>query len=102
MKKENDQEIIRQFKKTLEKYRALVFENFNSRMGDEEDKRPLEKKLVEQFVACPQKGKNNLMFLTLKIIAKPYAMSENYNRLNVWFQDLAFKRLAEMEKTMKN
>jgi hypothetical protein len=103
-KKEAEDALIAKFTETLKSYRSMVCQNFNSRMGDEDDKRPLERQIIDEFATCPEELKGDFMFLLLKIVAAPItgfaadrADGESMTRLSAWLQNLAFERLAEME-----
>ncbi|NTW22373.1 hypothetical protein HGA34_02385 [Candidatus Falkowbacteria bacterium] len=101
---EAENRLIAKFTETLKSYRGMVCQNYNSRMGDEDDKRPLERQIIEEFESSPEELKGDFMFLLLKIVAAPItgratdrSDGESMTRLSVWLQNLAFERLAEME-----
>lgn len=100
LRSDEQNRLIESFTKTVNVYRNMVVSNFDSRMGDEDDKRPLEKQVVEEFKTCPNELKADFLFLTLKVIAAPCVFrgdGDSSTRLSAWLQSLAFERLAEME-----
>lgn len=95
---------IKIFSNLAHKYRELIASNFRSRMGDEDDTKPLEKQIVDKFKACPEKTRIHLSFLLLRIIAAPYQIHGEIDssiRLSLRLQQLAFERLVELEKSVQ-
>lgn len=96
--------LLAKFTETCKSYRSIVCQNYSSRMGGEDDRRPLEQQIIDEFKVSPDHLKGNFMFLLLKIVAAPITGratdrfdAESTTKLSAWLQSLAFERLAEME-----
>jgi len=95
-----DELLISKFVKTVTDYRNMVIDNFHSRMGDEDNREPLEKQIVKEFKEAPETLRTVFQLSLLKVVAAPCVFrddGDSSTRLSAWLQRLAFERLAEIE-----
>jgi hypothetical protein len=99
-KASQNEALVIQFAKTVSDFRKMVVSNFRSRMGDEDDTKTLEAKIMEEFNAAPEHLRTVLQFTLLKVVAAPYSFhgdSDSGTRLSAWLQKLAFELLKQTE-----
>ena len=85
------------FERVVTDYRNLIVGNYYSRMGDGDDTKPQEKKMVELFKESPKELREGLLLLVLKVVGRPDDSNAD-SRLDAYLQTEAFERLDELEK----
>ena len=99
MTEEQKKQLQIDFTKAVHGYRELIIKNYNSRMGDEEDKRPWENKIIDLFKASPAELRTTFLLLTLKVIGRPARNSDaDYGlRISSQLQVLAYELSDKLE-----
>ncbi|HBI50599.1 MAG TPA: hypothetical protein DDY21_01985 [Candidatus Moranbacteria bacterium] len=100
-KQQQKKQLMIDFTKAVREYRGIILNNFSSRMSDEEDRTPIEGKIVEVFKASPSELRTEFLLLVLKVVGRPSSGCYDNNatsRLDNWLQKLAYERFDELER----